>query len=88
MAILSLVCAGISIVLCGAFLQWLNCPEEALSQARGYMITVSVGLPFVFGYNAICGILRGMGEAKRPLLFVAVAAAVNVVLDLLLLLIQ
>ena len=84
MAILSLVCAGISIVLCGAFLQWLNCPEEALSQARGYMITVSVGLPFVFGYNAICGILRGMGEAKRPLLFVAVAAAVNVVLDLLL----
>ena len=84
MAILSLVCAGISIALCDAFLQWLNCPEEALSQARGYMITVSVGLPFVFGYNAICGILRGMGEAKRPLLFVAVAAAVNVVLDLLL----
>ncbi len=84
MAIVSVVCVVVSVVFCDAFLHWLNCPEEAFDQARGYMVTVSLGLPFVFGYNAICGILRGMGEAKRPLLFVAVAASINVVLDLLL----
>lgn len=84
MTIVSVACAVVSIVFCEAFLRWLNCPAEALYQARGYMITVSLGLPFVFGYNAICGILRGMGEAKRPLLFVAIAAAINVALDLLL----
>lgn len=84
MAILSAVCMILSIVGCDLFLDWLNCPQEALVQARQYMIVVSVGLPFVFGYNAICGILRGMGEAKRPLLFIAIAAIVNVFLDILL----
>ncbi|MGN1344804.1 MAG: MATE family efflux transporter, partial [Traorella sp.] len=38
----------------------------------------------IFGYNAVCGILRGMGESKRPLYFIMVAASVNIVLDLLL----
>lgn len=83
MAILSVICMILSIVFCPVFLDWLNCPEEALDQAKAYMIVVSLGLPFIFGYNAICGILRGMGEAKRPLLFVAVAAAANVVMDIL-----
>ena len=48
------------------------------------MLVVSLGLPAVFGYNMVCGILRGMGEAKRPLLFITVAAVSNVILDLLL----
>ena len=69
---------------CGLFLFWLNCPPEALSQARDYMIIVSTGLPFVFGYNTICGVLRGMGEVKRPLLFILIAAVSNIFLDLLL----
>lgn len=83
MALLSLFCAVVSIVFCDVFLDWLNCPQEALGQARSYMIVVSFGLPFIFGYNAVCGILRGMGEAKRPLLFVAVAAVANVLMDVL-----
>lgn len=83
MTMLSVVCAFLSIMFCPVFLEWLNCPEGAVEQATGYMIAVSFGLPFVFGYNAICGVLRGIGEAKRPLLFVAVAAVSNIVLDLL-----
>lgn len=83
MAMLGILCMVVSIVFCGRFLAWLNCPPEALTQARRYMTIVSLGLPFVFGYNAVCGILRGMGEAKRPLLFVSVAAASNVVMDIL-----
>lgn len=83
MTILSVICMVLSIVFCPVFLDWLNCPEEALEQAKAYMIVVSFGLPFIFGYNAVCGILRGMGEAKRPLLFVAVAAVSNVVMDIL-----
>lgn len=62
-------------------LGWLNCPREALKQAADYMIITAIGMPFVFGYNAICGMLRGMGESKRPLMFVIVAASVNVVTD-------
>ena len=65
-------------------LNWLNCPPEAMAQARSYLLITTAGMPFVFGYNAICGILRGMGESQRPLIFVAVAATVNIFADLLL----
>lgn len=51
-------------------LELLNCPPEAMSQAANYMIITALGYPFIFGYNAVCGILRGMGESKRPLYFI------------------
>lgn len=79
----AVVCTVVSILFCDVMLDWLNCPVEAFEQAKAYMIVVSVGLPFIFGYNCICGILRGMGEAKRPLLFVAIAATANIFMDLL-----
>lgn len=65
-------------------LRILNCPDEAFYQAVAYLLTTTAGFPFIFGYNAICGVLRGMGESKKPLLFICIAAAVNVVLDIVL----
>lgn len=84
MIVLSVALAVGTILLCDPILTLLNCPKEAWSQARSYMIITAVGLPFIFGYNAVVGILRGMGESKRPLIFILVAATVNIVLDLLL----
>ena len=82
---------GLSFLLMlGAFvfyapiLHLLNCPEEAWGQARNYMLITALGYPFIMGYNAVVGILRGMGESKRPLIFICVAAAVNIVADILL----
>lgn len=80
---LAVVMAGVCIGFADVFLNWLNCPEKAFLQARSYMTIVSLGMPFVFGYNAVCGILRGMGESKRPLQFVTVAAISNIVMDIL-----
>lgn len=71
-----------TVVSYGAVLRLLNCPEEAFSQAAAYMIITAFGIPFIFIYNAMCGVLRGMGESKRPLLFVLVAAGVNIFLDI------
>lgn len=62
----------------------MKVPEEALEQACGYMNILSGGTLCVFGYNAVCALLRGLGDSRRPLLFVAIAAAVNIILDLLL----
>lgn len=62
-------------------LRLLNCPQEAFAQSAAYMLITTAGIPFIFLYNAICGVLRGLGESKRPLLFILVAAAVNIVLD-------
>lgn len=76
--------AVISIAFSGWFLRWLNCPQDACGEAANYMKIIGIGLPFVFLYNALCGIMRGLGESKWPLIFVFVSAAVNFFLDMML----
>lgn len=80
----SLVFMVLTLVAVNPILQMLNCPEEAMGEARSYMIITALGLPFIYGYNAVCGVLRGMGESKRPLIFIIIAAIVNIFLDVLL----
>lgn len=84
MLLISVVLSVGTILFVDPILGMLNCPTEALNQARSYMIITALGTPFVFGYNAVCAVLRGMGESKKPLLFICIAATVNIVLDLLL----
>ena len=48
------------------------------------MKIICCGTVFVFGYNAVCSILKGLGDSQTPLFFVGVATVLNVVLDVLL----
>jgi len=82
MTIIALSFAAISLVFCRGILTLLNCPEEAFRQAVNYQIITAIGIPFIFGYNGVCGILRGMGESKAPMTFIIIAAVVNIILDL------
>jgi len=84
MFLISFGCIILTVTFHKQILSLLNCPAEALEQATYYMIITTMGMPFIFGYNAVCGILRGMGESRRPLMFVIVAACVNIVCDVLL----
>lgn len=84
MLALSAFLAIATLCLCEPLLSLMNCPEDARGQAAAYMRITAIGLPFIFGYNAVVGVLRGMGESKRPLIFILVAASLNVFLDLLL----
>jgi hypothetical protein len=51
--------------------------------ATEYLVICSAGLFFTAGYNMISAILRGMGDAKRPFMFICIASVVNLVLDIL-----
>ena len=62
--LLAVLLAAAAILFCRPILQLLNCPQEALFEAESYMIITALGYPFIFGYNAICGVLRGMGESN------------------------
>lgn len=66
----------------GQILNWVNAPPESLEYARDYVGVCVWGLVFIYGYNLVSAILRGMGDSKRPFLFIAIASAVNLVLDL------
>ncbi|MBD5394543.1 MAG: MATE family efflux transporter [Lachnospiraceae bacterium] len=84
MMAISLACLTATALFYSQILNWLNCPSEAFGQAASYMLITTVGMPAIFAYNAICGILRGLGESKKPLLFVVIAAIANIVMDLIL----
>lgn len=70
------------IVFANPILRLLNTPEEAFEHAKSYLIICLSGTLFIFGYNAISSIQRGLGDSIRPLIFVGIACLVNVGLDL------
>lgn len=63
-------------------LKLLNTPKESYDMAKNYVLICMWGIIFVFGYNAISAILRGMGDSKRPLAFVGIASTINIILDI------
>lgn len=73
----------LSLIFCDRLLGLLNIPEEAFDYAHEYAIVCSLGNIPVFGYNAICAVLRGMGDSRHPTIFVAISASLNIGLDLL-----
>lgn len=66
-----------------SFLRLLGTPPEAFGEAMDYMIVCSAGILFVYGYNMVSAVLRGMGDSKHPFLFIVIASVMNIVLDLL-----
>lgn len=80
---------GISVVISvgcyfirNLMLDLLNTPIESYGFTMDYTVTCIFGLFFIYGYNIISAILRGMGDSRRPFVFIAIAALANIVLDL------
>lgn len=61
----------------------MNIPAESYEMAADYLVICGAGLLFTAGYNLVSAVLRGMGDSKRPFLFIGIASAVNLVLDIL-----
>lgn len=66
------------------FLTVLNVDPVAIPDATCYLQIVSLGLISTIGYNINDGILRGFGNSRASLLFLAVSACINAGMDLLL----
>lgn len=60
----------------------MQSPEEAVTLTTQYIRICGAGIFFVIAYNIISSVFRGLGDSKSPLLFVAIACCVNIVLDL------
>lgn len=78
---------GAFFALCGlsltpTALRLLNTPPEAVAGARGYMLVTSIGLFFMFVGFGLNSAMRGLGDSVRPMIFIGIAAIVNIILDL------
>ena len=65
-------------------LKAIRTPAESFKEASNYLNVTALGTIFIFGYNALSAIMRGMGDSRSPLYFITIACLTNVVLDLLL----
>lgn len=82
--LLSVILMVGGLVFADQLVSLMGTPAEAVSEATDYMRITFLGFPFIFGYNAVCAVLRGMGDSRRPLIFVCIAAVSNIIFDLLL----
>ena len=80
----SIVVTVLSLAIYEPLFRALDVPAEAYPDACGYMEIICWGTVFVFGYNTVCSILKGLGDSKTPLFFVGIATILNVLLDVLL----
>lgn len=61
----------------------MNIKPAAQKYTMDYLVICGAGLVFTAGYNMVSAVLRGMGDSKRPFLFIGIASGVNLVLDFL-----
>lgn len=81
--ILSVVLSIVILIFRTVILNIMNIPAESYQMSMQYMVICAAGLIFTAGYNMVSAVLRGMGDSKRPFLFIAIASVTNLVLDLL-----
>ena len=74
----------IGLLLQNTLLKLMNTPLEAFDGASDYSFVCMAGLIFIYGYNVVSAILRGMGDSKHPLVFIGIASVINLVLDIIL----
>lgn len=85
-SLISIFAIALSVVFLtskGWILDIMNIPAESYAFAEDYLIICGTGLFFTAGYNMVSAVLRGMGDSKRPFLFICIASGVNLVLDVL-----
>ena len=80
---LALVIMVIFLLTYRGIINWLNTPADIWEYTRQYSVTCVYGVVFIYGYNLVSAILRGMGDSRHPFIFIAIASVLNVILDVL-----
>ena len=84
----------VGLVLTAAFMvfmkPWLvlmHTPEDIFADAYAYIMIISAGILAQMLYNLLASILRALGNSRVPLYFLILAALLNIVLDLVLIIV-
>lgn len=79
----SLVISVLGYLLSPYMLELMNTPAELMTDSTAYLRIYFAGILFVFIFNVGSGILRAVGDSKRPLYYLIICCIVNIVLDIL-----
>ena len=79
----SLVLAALLTFLAQPVAALMHTPAEAIPGTVDYLVICFMGIPFITAYNIISAIFRGLGNSRSPMIFIAIACAANILLDVL-----
>ncbi|MCL2815760.1 MAG: MATE family efflux transporter [Oscillospiraceae bacterium] len=80
--IMGVIITAVMLVFKGVVLDLIQTPPESYGESDRYLTVTLTGIIFIFTYNALSAILRGMGDSKSPFYFITIACFTNIVLDL------
>ncbi|OUN70901.1 MATE family efflux transporter [Faecalibacterium sp. An58] len=85
-AILLALFCGAALILLGlpllpVLLGWMDTPADLMDQSVLYMRIVFLGMPAMMAYDFGAGILRAIGDTRRPLFFLTAAGITNACLN-------
>lgn len=80
--IFSIILEIICLLAIDPILKFMNIPKDIYQDTYQYLLIIFCGLIFTFIYNYFSSILRALGNSKTPLVFLAIASLVNIVLDI------
>ncbi len=81
--IMSVVLTFLGIYCTPYLLKLVNVPADIFPESTTYLGIYFSGVTFILIYNMASGILRAIGDSKRPLYFLIIASLINIVLDVL-----
>ena len=81
--VMSLLLTVIGIIGTNPMLHAIGIPADVFHDSSTYLMIYFAGISFNLIYNMGSGILRAMGDSKRPLYFLIIACIVNIILDFL-----
>ena len=81
--VMSVLCTFLGILIVEPMLAMMSTPPDVMGEARTYLTIYFAGISGLFVYNMGSGILRAVGDSKRPLYFLLFSAVINTAFDLL-----
>ena len=79
--IVGIVLTAALIIFAEPVARLMKAPEEAVDNTVSYVRICGGGILFIIAYNVISCILRGIGNSRLPLIFVAIACVANIIGD-------
>ncbi|MEF2596820.1 MAG: MATE family efflux transporter [Lachnospiraceae bacterium] len=80
--IFSVVITTAIVACCRPLLTLMHTPEDIFEYAYVYIVIIFLGIPTTFLYNVTAAIIRSLGDSRSPVVFLAIASGINIVLDI------
>lgn len=78
----SLAMTAATVILCRDILALMRTPDNIIDGAYTYIWIIFLGIPTVYLYNMVSGIIRALGDSRTPVVFLVLSSFINIGLDL------